>query len=140
MQNTTLMRRIGAMLYDGLLVLALLFVATLPFIAIRGGEPVETNENLIYRAILSIVIFVFFVGFWTRSGRTLGMQSWRLQLQTLDGEKPGIAAASIRFFAALLSWAPAGLGFLWQLWDKDGLTWHDRISKTRIVYYPKDET
>ena len=137
-QTTGLMRRIGAMLYDGLLILALLFLSTLPFIALRGGEPVESTDNLIYRAVLGIIIFAFFTGFWTRSGRTLGMQSWRLQLETMEGERPTIGAASIRFFAAILSWLPVGLGFLWQLWDKEGLTWHDRISKTRIVYYPKE--
>ena len=65
------------------------------------------------------------------------MQSWGLQLPTADDSKPTLATANIRFFAALLSWAPAGLGFLWQLWDKDKLTWHDRISGTRIVHYPK---
>ena len=139
MKNTTLLRRTGAMLYDGLLILALMFLTTLPFIAARDGEPVETSENLLYQVILALVVFGFFVGFWARSGRTLGMQSWRLQLVDSDGGRPNLGAATIRFFAALLSWLPFGLGFLWQLWDSDQLTWHDRISKTRIVYYPKDE-
>ena len=67
------------------------------------------------------------------------MQSWRLQLENIDGGKPNLAACTVRFFAALLSWVPAGLGFWWQLWDKDHLTWHDRLSGTRIVYYPKDQ-
>ena len=137
MQNTGLMRRLAAILYDMLLVAALLFLATIPFVALRGGEPVEVGDNAIYRLTLVIVVYGFFVGFWTRSGRTLGMQSWGLQLETVSGETPTIAAASIRFFAAILSWAPAGLGFLWQLWDKESLTWHDRISGTRVVYYPK---
>jgi uncharacterized RDD family membrane protein YckC len=139
MQNTTLMRRIAAMLYDGLLILALLFMSTLPFIAAQGGEPVEPSENVLYQSVLAIIIYGFFVGFWTRSGRTLGMQSWRLQLETMDGERASLGAATIRFFAALLSWAPAGLGFLWSLWDKDRLAWHDRISKTHLVYYPKED-
>jgi len=139
MQNTHLIRRVAAMLYDGLLVLALLFIATLPFIALRGGEPVEGNENLVYRVVLGLVIYVFFVGFWMRSGRTLGMQSWRLQLETAEGDAVGLASASIRFFAAIVSWLPAGLGFLWSLWDKDRLTWHDRLSGTHIVYYPKED-
>jgi uncharacterized RDD family membrane protein YckC len=139
MQNTHLLRRIAAMLYDGLLVLALLFIATLPFIALRGGEPVEGNENLVYRVVLGLVIYVFFVGFWMRSGRTLGMQSWRLQLETTAGGDIGFASANIRFFAAIVSWLPAGLGFLWSLWDKDRLTWHDRLSGTHIVYYPKED-
>jgi uncharacterized RDD family membrane protein YckC len=65
------------------------------------------------------------------------MQSWRLQLESMDGQRPTLAVSTIRFFAAILSWLPLGLGFLWQLWDKDRLTWHDRISKTHIVYYPK---
>jgi uncharacterized RDD family membrane protein YckC len=140
MQNTGLFRRIGAMLYDGLLVLALLFLATLPFIAVRGGEPVESSENWLYRFVLALVIYVFFVGFWSRSGRTLGMQSWGLQLQRLDGRPVTVATASIRFFAALISWAPAGLGFLWQLWDKDQLAWHDRLSGTRLAYFPKQKS
>jgi uncharacterized RDD family membrane protein YckC len=139
MQNTSLIRRFAAMLYDGLLILALLFLATLPFIALRDGEPVEANENVLYQLILCLVIYGFYVGFWARSGRTLGMQSWRLQLETEDGSQVGIRTATIRFFAALLSFLPAGLGFIWSLWDKDKLTWHDRISKTRIVYYPKEE-
>ena len=140
MENAGLLRRIAAMLYDALLVAALLFMATIPFIAIRGGEPVEASDNLIYRIVLLVVVFAFFVGFWSRSGRTLGMQSWRLQLESMDGSKPGLKSATIRFFAAIVSWLPLGLGFWWQLWDSEGLTWHDRLSSTRIRYYPKDET
>ena len=135
--NTGLLRRLAAILYDTLLVLAVLFMVTVPFIALRGGEPVEIGDNTWYRIALAIVIYAFFVGFWTRSGRTLGMQSWGLQLETMDGGRPTLATASVRFVAAIISWAPCGLGFLWQLWDRDKLTWHDRISGTRLVYYPK---
>jgi uncharacterized RDD family membrane protein YckC len=135
--NTGLLRRLAAIMYDTLLVAAVLFMATVPFIAVRGGEPVEIGDNTSYRVALVIVIYTFFVGFWTRSGRTLGMQSWGLQLETMNGGRPTLATASVRFIAAIVSWAPFGLGFLWQLWDKDRLTWHDRISGTHIVYYPK---
>lgn len=126
------------MLYDAILVFALLMLATIPFIAIRGGESVEPADSLALRFTMLAVIFSYFVGYWTWKGRTLGMQSWGIQLETADGNVPGPARATIRFLAALLSWAPAGLGFLWQLWDRDGLTWHDRVSKTRLRYYPKD--
>jgi uncharacterized RDD family membrane protein YckC len=136
MRSAPLARRLGAMVYDGLLVIALMFLATMPFVAVRGGEPVEAGAVL-YRIALVAVAWLFFTGFWTRSGRTLGMQSWRLQIETADGSRPGLSAATIRFFAALVSWLPFGLGFWWQLWDRDGLTWHDRMSGTRLVYYPK---
>ncbi len=134
-----LLRRLGAILYDGLLVIAIMFLATLPFIAIRGGEPVETGDNILYQLWLVFVVYVFFVGFWSAKGRTLGMQSWGLQLETPEGERVSVAAASIRYFAAILSWAVFGAGFLWQLVDRDKLTWHDRLSNTRLVHYPKDK-
>ena len=130
------------MLYDGLLIVALWFLATVPFIAIRGGESVDSDSgilHILYQVTLLAVTYAFFVGFWTRRGRTLGMQSWGLQLQTQDAALPSVGAATVRFFAALLSWLPAGLGFLWQLWDPEHLTWHDRLSNTRLVHYPRDK-
>jgi uncharacterized RDD family membrane protein YckC len=123
------------MLYDALLVLALLFLVTLPFIATRDGNPVEPRDNLLYQLTLLIVIYTFYVGFWWRWGRTLGMQSWRLRVETADGALPTFWQASIRFAAALLSWLPLGLGYWWQLWDKDQRTWHDRLSNTRLMHY-----
>lgn len=137
MKNSALLRRFGAILYDSLLVLALLFLVTLPFVAARGGEPVATDDNLSYQLTIVVVVFLFFTGFWSHSGRTLGMQSWGLRLETPDGRVPSFRAASIRFIAAILSWLPLGLGFFWQLWDKDQLTWHDRLSSTRLRHYPK---
>lgn len=139
MRNAPLGRRLGAMLYDGLLVLALMFLGTLPFIAVRGGEPVEPG-NPWYRLAMLAIAWLFFVGFWSRSGRTLGMQSWRLRLETASGGQPGIGASTVRFVSAILSWLVLGLGFWWQLWDKDGLSWHDRLSGTRLRYYPKTQS
>jgi uncharacterized RDD family membrane protein YckC len=136
MTNAGLSRRFGAILYDGLLVVALMFLGTLPFVAAAGGQPVEPG-NLGYRLTMLLICFAFFVGFWSGYGRTLGMQSWRLRIETFDGRKPGIGAASLRFFAAILSWLPVGLGFWWQLLDRDRLAWHDRISGTRLRFYPK---
>lgn len=136
MQNAGLLRRLGAILYDSLLVFALLMLATIPFVAMRGGEFVEPY-TLPHQLTLLAIVYVFFVGFWTRSGSTLGMLAWGLRVETDDREPPGIGKASIRFFAAILSWLAMGLGFLWQLWDKDKTTWHDRLSGTRLRYYPK---
>jgi uncharacterized RDD family membrane protein YckC len=134
--NASLRRRFAAIVYDSLLVFALMFLATLPFVAARQGEPVAVGDAA-YRLTLLLVVYIFFVGFWTRVGRTLGMQSWGLRLEAEDGGRPGYRQASIRFLSAILSWLPAGLGFWWQLWDKDRLCWHDRLSGTRLRYYPK---
>jgi len=137
MQNASLGRRLAAIVYDSLLILALLFLATLPFIGTRSGEPVDPGY-LPYQLTLIGVTWLFLAGFWSTSGRTLGMQAWRLSVEDRDGKSPSLAIATLRFVAAILSWLPFGLGFLWQLWDKDGLTWHDRISGTRLVHHPKE--
>lgn len=134
--SCSLARRFGAVLYDALLVLALMFAGTLPFIAMRGGEPVDAGDAG-YQLTLAAIVWVFFCGFWGYSGRTLGMQSWGLRLEKPDGQLPGFMAVNARFFAAIVSWLPVALGFWWQLWDKDGLTWHDRLSGTRLRYYSR---
>lgn len=136
---SSFLRRLGAIIYDTLLVLALLILATIPFIAARGGEFVEPQDNFGFQLTLLAVMYAFFVGFWTRKGRTLGMQSWGLQVEAVGGGRPSPGQATLRFFAAILSWAVVGLGFLWQLVDRDKLTWHDRLSNTRLVHYPKKD-
>ncbi len=135
--NTSLLRRCGAMLYDGLLIFATLMLATIPFIAARGGDIVEPTENTAYQVTMLLVIYAFFVFFWTYGGQTLGMRAWRLRVETWDGQIPTFSRATLRFILAIVSLVPFGLGFFWQLWDKDRLTLHERYSGTRMVYYPK---
>jgi len=135
-----LRRRIAAMVYDTLLLSALWILATIPLFAINDARIIESSSGLlhiVHQLTLLLVAYAFFVGFWTAKGRTLGMQSWGLQVETEDGSVPGKGAATVRFIVACLSLAVFGLGFLWQLWDRERLTWHDRLSKTRLVYYPR---
>jgi uncharacterized RDD family membrane protein YckC len=42
-----------------------------------------------------------------------------------------------RLAAAVLSWLPAGLGWLWCVFDREHRTWHDVLSHTRVVVVPK---
>ena len=39
----------------------------------------------------------------------------------------------VRLFGYLLSIAPAGLGFLWILWDSRRQGWHDKLAHTCVV-------
>ncbi len=125
-----------AALYDSLLVFALMALATLPFIAQRAGEAVEAYTLTHQLAVLGTG-WLFFVGFWSFGGRTLGMQSWGLRIETVTGDKPNVWRSTVRFFAAVVSWLAFGLGFWWQIWDKEQLTWHDRLSGTRLRHYPR---
>jgi uncharacterized RDD family membrane protein YckC len=136
-----LLRRLGAMLYDGLLLLAVLMVATALFLPLTGGEAIDPRTDplleFVYRAVLVLLVVGFFGLFWTRRGQTLGMASWRLRVEREDGSLLGWGDTLRRLGWSLLSLLPLGLGYLWIVFDPQRRAWHDRLSGTRVVVLPK---
>lgn len=135
-----LWRRLAALVYDVLLLLALLMIATAFFLPFTGGENVESGGPVllnIYRVAMVAVWIGFYGVFWTRGGQTLGMKVWRLRLVRDSGHAVRWRDVLSRLSAGVLSLAPAGLGFFWVLFDRDGLAWHDRLSHTRPLVLPK---
>lgn len=136
-----MLRRFGAMLYDTLLLVALLMVVTALLLPFTGGEALTADRlgvfELAYRVLLLAVVVGFFGWFWTRRGQTLGMAAWRLQLRRVDGEALGWGDVCKRLAAALVSLLPLGLGYFWIWIDRDHLAWHDRWTNTRVVVLPK---
>ena len=134
-----LLRRLGAALYDGLLMLSLLFFATFPLLLLTGGQAIEPSNRL-YGAYLLLVAFVYFAWPWTHGGQTLGMRTWRFRVCRLDGGSITWLQALGRFTAAILSWVPLGAGFLWSLVDVERRSWHDLLSKTKLETVPAPKT
>jgi uncharacterized RDD family membrane protein YckC len=135
------LRRFGAMLYDLLLVIALLFIVTALFLAFSGGEAITPERSVvverIYQAVLLFVVVVFFCLFWTWRGQTVGMLAWRLRVERSDGTLLTWRDALLRLGGAFVSLAVLGLGYFWIWIDRDRLAWHDRWSGTRVVVVPK---
>lgn len=129
-----LLRRLLAIFYDGLLLAGLLFVAALPTAAF-SIEPGGLGARLLFLYMLAVA-FGFFGWFWTHGGQTLGMRAWRLRLVDDAGGPVGWGRALRRYACAMVSWLALGLGFIWCLIDREGLTWHDRCSGTRLVRLP----
>ncbi|MBT2969339.1 MAG: transporter [gamma proteobacterium symbiont of Ctena orbiculata] len=127
-----ILRRLAAIFYDGLLLLALLFVAT-AVITLPLGRPSGASLPIFQFFIFEIIPLLFFTGFWTRGGQTLGMRAWRLKLIRFDGGDVSWGDALKRHLAALLSLLVFGLGFIWILVDPEKLAWHDRLSQTRLI-------
>lgn len=136
-----LLRRLAAMLYDGLLLIGVLMLATALFLPFTGGEAVVSGRNpvleWVYRAALLALIVGFFGIFWTLRGQTLGMASWRLRVEREDGALLGWGDTLRRLGWSVLSLLPLGLGFLWVVLDPQRRAWHDRMSGTRVVVVPK---
>lgn len=137
----SLFRRLGAILYDGLLLLALWFVTTALLLAVSGGQLADPHRPiwLLYalRGSLLLVTFMFFAWFWTHGGQTLGMRAWRLKLICASGDPVGWKQALWRFAAAILSLGAFGLGLFWMLFDRERCSVHDRLSGTRLVLLEK---
>lgn len=136
-----LLRRLGAMIYDLLLVVALMLIVTALFLPLTGGEAITPGSSgvleRIYQGALLLVIVLFFCGFWTQRGQTVGMVAWRLRLVRSDGARLTWRDALVRLGGACVSLAALGLGYFWIWIDRDGLAWHDRWSGTRVVVEPK---
>ncbi len=140
----SLWRRLSAIIYDSALVAAVLLMAmamvVVPIDLIFGSNSFDAatlRSNPFYLAYLFCVMVGFHILFWIRGGQTLGMRAWRLKVIRNDGQPLNFKDALLRYFAAILSWAALGLGFIWILFDKQGLAWHDRISNTRLVILEK---
>lgn len=134
-------RRIGALIYDALLLLAVLMLATLPWVLARGNNNPDaldfTPLGPLYQVYIALIIYAYFAIGWCRGGQTLGMKSWRLRLTTPAGGPVSPGQALARLLMAFIAWLPIAAGVIWQYIDKDGLTWHDRVSGTRVVVLRK---
>jgi uncharacterized RDD family membrane protein YckC len=131
-------RRLAALIYDALLLAALLMIFTGGALFFTHGAAVVPATAgawvYVYRAGLVLLIAGYYVINWLRSGQTLGMRAWRLRVVTESGKPPTLRAAALRALFGALAWAPAALGVLWLYLDPDHLALHDRLSKTRVVH------
>jgi uncharacterized RDD family membrane protein YckC len=156
-------RRLGALVDDGLLLAAVLFIGTQVLLPLTGGQPITPQDSgpweYAYRAWVTLLVALFFGYSWTRRGQTLGMMSWKVRLQREDGTLPGWHSALLRLgiglvpaLSALLglvaigrgpasplgAWGtalllPAVANYLWMGFDPEARTLQDRLSGCRVV-------
>ena len=140
--RASLVRRVGALLYEGLLVVAIVFVAsflTLPLLSTGHARSPDTltvpalPERVALFCMLFAVLASYFAWSWSGGRRTLPMKTWRLKLVTRDGAPLTRAHAVKRLAFAIAGTAALGAGFLWALLDRDRRFLHDRLAGTKIV-------
>ena len=133
------LRVLAAIFYDLWLIAALWMLGvTLDTLLRHALFGAAGGENyLLLWAWWIISPLLFFGWFWTHGGQTLGMRSWRIRVVDNQGEAIGWHQAVKRYVMAFLSWVVLGLGFVWILFDRDGHSWHDRLSGTYLVLTEK---
>ena len=156
------LRRLGALSYDILLLMAIIVIAGFIALPFTGGEA-PSPGNPFYQTYLFVICYIFFAWFWTRGGQTLGMRAWRLRVQNEDGSTINLSQALLRFMAGIATAVLLGIGIyllksepmsvrfiggiaalsllalsiVWIFIDKKKLAWHDHFSHCKVVELPK---
>ncbi|MDZ4696305.1 MAG: RDD family protein [Deltaproteobacteria bacterium] len=67
-------------------------------------------------------------------GQTIGLRVCGLRVISSRGTTPGPARGLLRFLAICLSVMPAGLGWLWCLFDRERRALHDHLAGTYVIF------
>lgn len=134
-QRAGLLVRFASLFYEALLLVAILFGAAFAFLLV-APNPMPPEWRPALQCVLLLVAAIYFTFCWTRTGQTLPMKTWRLQLVRRDGGPMSPRDAAFRFVFATCSLLAAGAGFLWAMFDPDRQFLHDRLAGTRIVRVP----
>ena len=84
-----------------------------------------------------LVLFGYFIAFWTWKGTTLGGIVCSLRVIRTDGTPLQVGDSLVRVLASLFSFAALGIGCLWILRDPERQSWHDKIAGTYVVKVPR---
>lgn len=119
-----LWRRLLALIYDLLAVVAIVMVVGLACQLATHGQLITTGERTViawwYRPLQAVVVSAYFVLSWLRGGQTLGMRPWHLRVTRGDGARPSLRQALIRLVVAA---APMALLMLEPLTGLRGALW-----------------
>ncbi|MFZ2752839.1 MAG: RDD family protein [Lysobacteraceae bacterium] len=143
--DALILRRLLAMFYDLWPVLALWMLLSALFNLgyYLGGH--SERDILETGSVLGLLLWVccwliagaYAVSSWARGGQTLGMRPWRLRVIAAGGTPATRRQLIKRYVVGTLSLLMGGLGFWWAWFDRERLTWHDRVSGTRVVRVAK---
>ncbi len=154
-QAPGLWRRLACMVYESLLLFGVTMAAgALYSIGTDQRHALLGVTGL--QAFLFLVLAIYFVVFWSRSGQTLAMKTWRIRVVGSNGAPPSQPRALLRYLLAWIWLLPPlavhsvlGVRSLWSMtalalaWAAtyasssrlrlDRQYWHDALAGTRLV-------
>lgn len=161
-ESATTRRRLIALVYDGFLLAAVLFIAMAILTTITNAFKLNIHQGVASIYML-LVCFLFFGWFWTHGGQTLGMRTWRIKLVNEGGGPVRWQQCLLLYMTALPAWLiiifgitrlvtnnmelhplvawldklPSGslliIGLVVLFFDHRPGNWRDRFSQTRVV-------
>jgi uncharacterized RDD family membrane protein YckC len=129
----TILKLYISVLYEALLMLALVLALTAAYYAIVGDAS-SGLKRLGLQALLWLGMGAYFVRCWVLSGQTLASQTWKIKVVHESGRLLNTPEAIRRYLLASVLLLPAGLSLWWALIDREHCFLHDRLLRTRIVH------
>lgn len=151
----TRLRRFACMMYEGVLLFGVVFLAGYLFDTLT-----QSHNGLVLRhsrqAFLFVAIGVYFLFCWRRGGQTLPMKTWNIRLTDRQGAPlqtgrmllrylllwpiPLLAALLVAGLSHITGWASLDLlivttpffHFIWTWFDPQGQFLHDRLLGTEL--------
>ena len=144
-----LLRRLAAIVYDSLLVMAvsIFYGAIMTGINVLVKGAPGAGERISWGAF-GVPVFIgwiltlafFFCYFWHKSGQTLGMKTWRIKMYDANSmQLPSASQCILRCCYAPFSMLLLGMGYWWMYLNPDRQTLHDKLTQTRILLLAKDK-
>ena len=131
LQLASLRLRLVSLVYEGILLFAVLFVSSYLFLSI-ARDAQSGLSRAVFQIYLLSVGAAYFVFCWARTGQTLPMKTWRIRVVTAEGGRLSPGRAFKRYVLAIPGML-SGLSLLWAPFDRDRQFLHDRLAGTRIV-------
>jgi uncharacterized RDD family membrane protein YckC len=156
-----LQRRLGGLLYDGLVIVAVVLLVVAIFSLATTAIPTLPHQRPALLALCFLAVGGYFIYCW-RNGQTLAMRAWRMRIEDARGQPLSWGRACLRYVLGWVWIAPplalvaafkpyshsvssalsvsAGAVLAWVLlWAAASLLhpqrqfWHDAAAGTRIV-------
>jgi uncharacterized RDD family membrane protein YckC len=152
-----LLRRLAAFVYEGVLLFGVVMIAGYLYSSLtQQRHALQGKVGL--QAFLFVVLGIYFVWFWSRSGQTVAMKAWHIRLVGARGQAVSQGRALARYLLAWLWFLPAlatlhltgiksssayGLALVTGVlayaalaWLRpDRQFWHDAVCGTRLVHW-----
>ena len=157
MATPSIKRRIAALPYEGMLLLALIVIAAFPVAGLKGAT-LSGTPHVMFQTYLFGVTAAYFTWCWRHGGQTLAMKTWRFRVVDATGGALSFKRALSRFIFGMVFYGPACVGMallffpdrvsrvitmwaflplaatiLWARHDADHQFLHDRLAGTRLI-------
>jgi uncharacterized RDD family membrane protein YckC len=154
----SLARRMACWVYEGLLLLGVVFAAGLLFSALGQVRDAMDARRPLLQGFLFVVFGIYFTWFWAKGRQTLAMKTWKIRVVDRLGRPLGQARALLRYACSWLWFLPplallapfrpsavaatlvvGGWVALWAALSRlhpQRQFWHDALAGTRLVPAP----